>query len=195
MYKRYCAKCGKEISGEKSLCEECLEHSLIKKKRSLRICSICGKLKYKNKKFSSKESLIKYISREFKGNVNIDDGKFLIFTESEVIELYFEEKHYVCSDCKKYSNPRSYNYKIQLRGDRKKCHDATKLIIKYVIPVNVKELPEGIDLFFKVNNKEFKKILKILRTLTKNIKITRKLVTYDKQTSKKVYRVTVAARL
>jgi len=196
MYKRFCIKCGKELHDTNSfLCDNCLEPQVINKQRKIKQCSLCGRIMYKNKEFEDFTSFLQYLSKEFSGKIeSINSDTVIIKKDKEKISIKIVYSEYLCKKCKKYSNPRSFNYKVQLRGDESKIISTANILVKSIPPVNIKSLPEGVDLFFKINNFEAKKLLKILRNLGCSIKITRKLITYDKLSSKKIYKVTISAR-
>jgi NMD protein affecting ribosome stability and mRNA decay len=198
MYRRICARCGKEAKKLRNgLCEECyreVSRKFIKKRRNVKVCSICGRVLYENKIYT-RDDLINKIKEEFGGDVKVCETHIEVLSDNVVIQIEFSEKQFICNECKRYLNPRSYNYKIQLRGEKTKVEQIAKELSNRFFPVNCKLLPEGIDLYFKLNRLEFKKLLKYLRAISSSIKISRKLVTYDKISSKKVYKVTVAVRL
>ncbi|HIP66671.1 MAG TPA: hypothetical protein EYH09_00915 [Candidatus Nanopusillus sp.] len=199
MYKRFCVLCGKEdIKLVNGLCRECYGKvaNTVKKKLKVRLklCTICGKLQYKNKWYC-KDDLLLRLERDL--NLKIKDI-IIRKKEAEIVsdtDIDVELEKIVCTQCIRYLN-KSYQYIIQIRGDPLKSKDLVSKLIKMdIIIKQIKESKYGYDLYLCMNPKTFKRVLSILKSKRYDILISRKLVTFDKQKGKNKYRVTIRVKI
>ena len=199
MYKRFCVNCGKEaeelIDG---LCRSCYIRFIGHKEEEINVktCIICNSVIFKNKKYSL-EDFYKKLEKKFNGIV-VDINENTIKMEIEPGILFLIKINYekiICKNCRREMNEKFYNYVLQLRGSNKKISDILNIIKKrgYLIK-NMEYTENGINLFLDLNRKEFKSILETIRNYTNNIKITRKVISYDKQSSRPRYKVFVSIR-
>ena len=166
--KRICPSCGREI--EKlydGLCYECylkINKKEEEKKKKVYICKYCGRVKYHNKWYN---------------NFNIDN---------------FEYEYTVCPRCKGLT--RKANLILQIRGYNKIIEDEilkvakkNKDIIKKVDEINEKD----IDIYLYVGKNRVKSYYNVLKKYGK-VKLSKKLVGYDKNKGNKKYIVTILLR-
>jgi len=165
--KRICPSCGREV--EKlydGLCYECYLkiNKREEKKEKVYICKYCGRVKYHNKWYN---------------NLDIDN---------------FEYEYTVCPRCKGLI--RKANLILQIRGYNKNIEDEIlkiakkyKDIIKKVDEINEKDL----DIYLYVGKNRVKIYYNILKKYGK-VKISKKLVGYDKKSGNKKYIVTILLR-
>jgi len=200
MYKRFCVNCGKETKDlVDGLCRECYikTRKQEEKEIEIKVCYICGFIIFENKKYDSK-NFYKKLEKKFGGKIiKIEENIVEIKKESDdilLIKIYYRKD--LCKDCKRVLNKKSYNYVIQLRGDIKKIEEIIAILNKngYLIK-NIENLDNGVDLFLDLNKKGFKTLLKKIKNYTKNIKITKKVISYDKQSNRYKYKVFISVRL
>lgn len=174
-YKRYCINCGKET--EKlidNLCENCYKKLKKSKKtiKRIKICKKCGKLFYKNKEIS-------------------EEKLYEISKEGEIKKEYF-----LCEKCKKIYS-KKYNTIIQIRNLIDNRLDILlNFLNKENIPIKkIEQINENsLDIYVLLERISLKKCIKFFKKNNFNIKITRKLKTYDAQHSRKVYILTILVR-
>jgi len=195
----FCPKCGKPVK-EIGLCDSCKKDEIVFKPFKLKICKKCGRIFYKNtwrdisiekvinEKIIKKNSGWNLNGYEIKKNMNV----FLLKGDIEAIVSIPLEK-VICPRCRKLSS-RYYEAIFQLRTTR----DTIK---KYVFSFlensvsDIRYLKEGID-FYVIDWHIAKKLGALLKKkFGGEVKITRKLFSQDKLSSKRIYRVTVLYRL
>ena len=199
MYKRFCVLCGKEylklING---LCRKCYENVVNSSKEKveirLKLCTVCGRLQYKNKWYHKNE-LLQRLEKDLDLKVRdivIKKKKVEIVCDKDVdVEL----KKVVCSQCIKYLD-KSYQYIIQIRGDLSKSEEIISELTKMnVIIKQIEESEYGYDIYLNMSYVTFKKVLFMLKSKKCDILISRKLITYDKQKGKNKYRVTIRVKI
>lgn len=97
-----------------------------------------------------------------------------------------------------YSKNQYFEAKLQLRPFDKKVYNYIKEQInekENVFIAKEEKLKEGLDIYLSSQKFACALGLKLKRTFDGELKITRSLFTVNRQTSKKVYRVTVLFRL
>ncbi|MEM4772398.1 MAG: NMD3-related protein [Nanoarchaeales archaeon] len=167
-YKRFCANCGKETKKLiENLCESCYNKIKNFKKpiKKIKICKYCKKIFYKNK-IIEKEKLNGF----------------------EIKEYYF-----ICENCKKIYS-KEYNTIIQIRNLSEKditmfleFFNKENIAIKKCDKIN----DNSLDLYVFLERKMLKRLIKFIKRGNSNIKLSRKLKTYDTQHSKKIYTLTL----
>ena len=205
----FCPGCGKK---SKTICNDCKPISKLKiKEISVKICSDCKKYFYKNKwtPFNKLDQAIKIIVKDSikqKGKFDItpfikeiklnpgiqEEFEIEISDEDDVFLITgFIEVTY-CNNCSKQQGD-YFEGVLQLRKITKKMIEHIRSYCKQnniFIPKETKQ-PNGIDL--TITDK--KRIQNLGQNLQKNfggiLKISPKIHTKDRQTSKDVYRVNV----
>ncbi|MEM0379211.1 MAG: NMD3-related protein [Nanopusillaceae archaeon] len=168
IYKRFCANCGRETEKLiENLCESCYNKIKNGKKlvRKVKICKYCGKYFYKNK----------------------------IIKKEELKNLEIEKEYFICESCKKIYS-KKYNTIIQLRKFLEneitiflEFLNKENIIIKKYNQIN----NDSLDLYVFLERNILKKFIKFLKRNKFNVKITKKLKTYDAQHGKKIYILTL----
>ena len=199
MYRRFCVLCGKEdlelING---LCKKCYRKIVNSSKEKLgiklKLCTVCGRLQYKNKWYNKNE-LLQRLERDL--DLEIDD---IVIKRSKIDivgnrEVDIELEKVVCKQCIRYLD-NSYQYIIQIRGDLSKSEELIgKLAGMNVIIKQINESEYGYDIYLNMSYTIFKKFLSLLKSKKYDILITRKLITYDKQRGRSKYRVTIRVKI
>jgi NMD protein affecting ribosome stability and mRNA decay len=172
-YKRRCAYCGKETDELiDNLCRECYEKLRLNQKeeyiRKIKICRICGSIYYKNKK------------------VDYEKIKDLINDKTKI-------EYFICDECKKRIS-KKYNLIIQIRNLDKKMFDEVMKILEknkdYI--KKIEDISDNaIDIYVYARRDINKSYIKYFKKMKLNIKVTKKIVGYDRQHNKKKYILTI----
>ncbi len=202
----FCPRCGRKtdklIDG---LCPTCYFEERLNLKNldiNLKICKYCGVIYIGNAKFSKdlfKRRLSKAIKDDVEvNNIEINEGgvKVRAFIRGYPIDIILPYQEFVCPSCMKKLAPGKKRMIIQLRGDFDKFEEVINDILKrgYKI-VDYKERKEGLDIYLDASMIDLRRFIAKYRKLGVDIKITRKLMGYDHQHGKKLWRVTISFRL
>ncbi len=192
-----CPRCGKPTLNE-GLCDDCLiEVEGIKYKDfKLVMCSVCGRVLYKNK--WRDPSYIERIVREKIDKdweiLDIKVNKKLVVSVGRkdfVGNLVFNIDKRVCPSCSKKRGD-YYEAILQVRGNKAKDivekEKRSEQIYKVVSQKN------AMDYYFYLSKDAKLMLRKLKKRLNGEVKITRKLHSFDKQKSKKIYRLTILFR-
>ncbi len=186
---------------------------------NLKQCVICGKFYYKNKAYEpTVENLEKVLKLELSKNRSFE------LKNLEIIDVKFEQNHhiayvelvikiknvygrikriiaipvkkFVCKDCMRKKSE-YYEAIVQIRGkfDDELLRNIKNLFEKNnIVITKEEEKTEGLDLYVYRVYKLIRVVNKIKRIYNVEVKITRKLHTKDRQTSKEIYKLTVLLR-
>ncbi|MGC9132893.1 MAG: NMD3-related protein [Nanopusillaceae archaeon] len=166
--KRICPSCGREVDKlYDGLCYNCyikLKKKEEKKIEKVYVCKICGRIKYHNRWYNK---------------IDIKD---------------FEYEYTICPKCKRYY--KKYNLIIQLRDIDRNIEDEIIKIIKENDDFfkKLEEIDEkNVDIYLYIGKNKIKKYIERLKKYGK-IKVTKKLVGYDKSKGKKKYIITILVK-
>ncbi len=185
---------------------------------NLKQCVICGRFFYKNKSY---EPTIDNLKRIILDALNKEEYEIL---DLQIEDVKFENNSYilyvtllikiknvygrlkriivipikkiVCKECSRIKS-KYYEVIIQIRGNNIEYYsnEVKKILEKEdIIITKEDEKKEGIDLYVTNSRRVIRVVNKIKRIYNVEIKITRKLHTRDRQTSKNVYKLTVLLR-
>jgi len=217
-----CYVCGKEVKRlYEGLCEECYIKKYFKidiKKINLKICNRCNKIFFHNKELDERriEKVIKeliILPENFKIkdiriiDINIQNTLSLILNILiSFFELSFERiikidvplKKFTCDLCRKRINE-YYEAKIQIRGGTDKIKyfldEFMWQIRRYNVFISkVEELDEGIDIYVSDSRISRRILEKLKRKYGFEIKYSSKLHSFDRQRSKRIYKLSILLR-
>ncbi len=216
--KGFCPSCGKEMRTIE-LCEDCkIKIEGIKYKEfKVQECVKCKKIKYKNKWLKKEEANNKIIKEKLGPGWKAIDKKekeelekerkkskniYIITAKNNkglYIDLYGTYKKIVCPTCQKKTG-NYYEAILQIRGrkaleEMKKVEQSNNKISNIEEEIyKIVEVKNGKDYYFFSS----RIAMKIYRDLKKRLrcesKITRKLHSFDRHKSKRIYRLTLLIR-
>jgi NMD protein affecting ribosome stability and mRNA decay len=205
-----CLVCGKEAYKE-GLCEEHYYELKFKKKKelkkirekSLKVCPICGKVNFHGKIYRDEPSFRRKIEKwledlglieHYQGyEIDEDELKLKFSVGSIEHEEKIKAKFEVCKDCSKVK-ANFYNVVIQLRSKREGDEITLEKIIKNnAIGYYSQRSKDGIDFYVYYKKTNIYRLVGLLKKHWK-VKVSSKLVTVDKQTSKQKKRFTISLR-
>lgn len=206
---KFCAKCGKKGETKEGLCNSCYSKlhpaSGSSKEIKIKVCEGCNKAFHRNRlsRYTNEEEMIKGIVKEkIKGQIEVTP----IITRDKVeaeIETAAGEKYIIpikienteCDRCKKEAT-KYFEGTLQLRNIPEDVvnyaiNELDKKQKDGVFVNNIENVKNGVDIM--ITSQKFLQALgtKLKKRFGGSVKLTRKLFTRNKQTSKHVYRVTL----
>ena len=189
MYQRFCVNCGRRTNNLiNGLCHDCYFKLQKSSEKSLEvvICPICGRIFYKNKWINLETYLKKELrDKDFKIHEIKIKKKTIIVNKDLSIKI--KEKK-LCPTCQRLFS-QGYKHIIQLRSGI--SFEELYPLIKNELIKKVEKVKEGINVYLDMQNGTLKKIYSWAKRNKYNIKITRKLITVDRQSGKPRYRLTI----
>ena len=199
IHRNYCVECGKPVDPGEILCKECKQKKGVTyryKPFQVMVCKKCGRIR-----ISRWGDTTKSLTRYFKPkpddiSLDIEGDKAIISVSYQGFTDTIEQKivYTTCPDCSRIQGG-YYEAILQLRPADKVAMYWLERLAKDKTITRKESLREGIDYYFY----KWREAIALARELKKRvkgkIKVTRKLHTYNHQTSKRVYRVTVSFRV
>ena len=194
----FCPRCGRP-SRNNELCEECrLELEGVRYKDFKIVqCSVCKRILYKNRWIPEEEAIPRIVKDKLLDKWYIKQyklgKKLIVILEKNnfegIIEADIEKR--ICPTCSKKRGD-YYEAILQVRGENavKKMDKIKKKSEIY----KEQRQKNGIDYYYYFSREAKKALAQLKRQLPGIVKISRKLHSYDKQRSKKIYRLTILFR-